>query len=93
MAMQSPEKLSITLPAEMVRIIHAKVEAGDYADDSEVVREAMGGWIERERHFATLEAAIDRGIAESEAGLGMTSAEVRNALLEGLMATNKQPGS
>ena len=66
--MQTAEKLSITLPAEMVRVIRAKVEAGAYASNSEVIREAMRGWLERERHFTTLEAAIDRGIASIEAG-------------------------
>jgi antitoxin ParD1/3/4 len=84
------ETLSITLPVEMVKIIRARVEAGGYADSSELIREAMGGWIERERHFATLEAAIDRGIAEADAGLGLTSDEVRRALLEGIGTTDNQ---
>ena len=82
--MQAAEKLSITLPAEMVRVIRAKVEAGAYASNSEVIREAMRGWLERERHFTTLEAAIDRGIASIEAGRGMTTEDVRRSLLEGL---------
>ncbi len=89
--MQTPEKLSITLPAEMVRIIHAKVEAGGYANDSEIIREAMRGWIERERHFATLEAAIDRGIAGMEAGDGKMTDEVRRVLLDGMEATDRKP--
>jgi len=78
--MQSAEKLSITLPAEMVRIIRAKVASGGYGSNSEVIREAMRGWLERERHFASLEAAIDRGVAEIEAGRGLTTSEVRRAL-------------
>ena len=82
--MQAAEKLSITLPAEMVRVIRAKVEGGAYASNSEVIREAMRGWLERERHFTTLEAAIDRGIASIEAGRGMTTEDVRRSLLEGL---------
>jgi len=82
--MQTAEKLSITLPADMVRVIRAKVEGGAYASNSEVIREAMRRWMERERHFATLEAAIDRGIASIEAGKGMTTEEVRRSLLEGL---------
>ena len=82
--MQSAEKLSITLPAEMVRLIRAQVEGGTYASNSEVIREAMRGWIERERHFATLESAIDRGIAGIEAGKGKTTDEVRRTLLAGV---------
>lgn len=84
--MQAAEKLSITLPAEMVRVIRARVETGAYASNSEVIREAMRGWLERERHLATLEAAIDRGIADIEAGRGMTTEELRHSLLEGLKA-------
>jgi antitoxin ParD1/3/4 len=78
------ETLSITLPADMVEIIRAKVDAGGYASSSEVVREAIGRWIERERHLATLEAAIDRGIAGIDRGGGMSSAEVRAMLLSGM---------
>jgi antitoxin ParD1/3/4 len=45
--MQTAEKLSITLPAEMVRVIRAKVEGGNYASNSDVIQEAMRGWIDR----------------------------------------------
>lgn len=82
--MQTAEKLSITLPADMVRTIRAKVQGGTYASNSEVIREAMRGWMERERHFATLEAAIDRGIADIDAGRFKTSDEVRASLMERL---------
>jgi antitoxin ParD1/3/4 len=84
------ETFSITLPVEMMTIIRAKVATGGYASSSEVVREAMRGWIERERHFATLEAAIDRGISEADAGLGMTTAQARGALLDGMRTADHQ---
>lgn len=89
--MQSAEKLSITLPAEMVRLIRSKVESGRYSSNSEVIREAMRGWLERERHFATLEAAIDRGAASIDAGKGLTTEQVRRSLLEGLQGENDEP--
>lgn len=79
--MQTAEKLSITLPADMVRIIRAKVEGGTYASNSEVIREALRPWIERERHVATLEAIIDEGIASIGAQGGRTTDEVRAHLL------------
>ena len=82
--MQTAEKLSITLPAEMVRIIRSKVQTGAYASNSEVIREAMRGWLEKDRHFAALETAIDRGIADIESGQGKSTEEVRAALLSGL---------
>ena len=89
--MQSAEKLSITLPADMVRTIRAKVQGGTYASNSEVIREAMRAWMERERHMASLEAAIDRGIAGIEAGQGKTTDEVRRSLLGGLVTKDNQP--
>lgn len=79
--MQTAEKLSITLPAEMVRVIRAKVESGGYSSNSEVIREAMRGWLERERHFATLNAAVERGIADADAGLAVDSDQIRKSLL------------
>jgi antitoxin ParD1/3/4 len=66
--MQTAEKLSITLPAEMVRIIREKVGAGIYSSNSEVIREALRGWMEREQRLATLDAAIARGVADADAG-------------------------
>ena len=79
--MQTAEKLSITLPAEMVRVIRAKVESGGYSSNSEVNREAMRGWLDRERHFATLSAALERGIADADAGLVVDSDQARKSLL------------
>jgi antitoxin ParD1/3/4 len=66
--MPTAEKLSITLPAEMVRAIREKVSSGAYSSNSEVIREALRGWMERERRLATLDKAIARGIADAEAG-------------------------
>lgn len=82
--MASAEKLSITLPAEMVRIIRAKVASGGYGSNSEVIRDAMRGWIDRERNFSTLQAAIERGIEDADAGRVADSDHVRKALLDRL---------
>jgi antitoxin ParD1/3/4 len=89
--MQAAEKLSITLPAEMVRVIRAKVEGGSYGSNSEVIREALRGWLERERHFATLDAAVDRGIADADAGRVKDSDAVRKSLLERMGVGDDKP--
>jgi len=70
--MQTAEKLSITLPAEMVRVIREKVGTGTYSSNSEVIREALRGWMEREQRLATLDAAIARGVADADADTGRT---------------------
>lgn len=78
--MQTAEKLSITLPAEMVRIIREKVDAGTYSSNSEVIREALRGWMEREQRLATLDTAIARGVADSDGGRTQEIETVREEL-------------
>lgn len=74
------EKLSITLPAEMVRVIREKVGCGAYASNSEVIREALRGWMEREGRLAALDAAITRGLADAQAGQVQELETVRQEL-------------
>jgi antitoxin ParD1/3/4 len=66
--MQSAEKLSITLPAEMATFIRQKVDSGLYSSNSEIIREALRSMMERERHLERLDTAIARGVADAEAG-------------------------
>jgi len=42
--MPNVEKISIALPPEMVSIVRAAVESGEYSSTSEVIREALRGW-------------------------------------------------
>ncbi|MEQ1639127.1 MAG: type II toxin-antitoxin system ParD family antitoxin [Methylococcales bacterium] len=77
---QIAEKLSITLPTEMVRIIREKVGNGTYASNSEVIREAMRGWMEKENRLIALDAAIARGLADAEVGRVQDTETVRQEL-------------
>jgi antitoxin ParD1/3/4 len=63
--MQPAEKLSITLPADMARMVREKVEGGSYASNSEVIREALRIWQERETEKARRLDQIRSQIAES----------------------------
>lgn len=62
------EKLSITLPAEMVDAINLQVEAGHYASPSEMLERAMHALArEREEHaerIAEIRAGIARSLAD-----------------------------
>ncbi len=74
------EKLSITLPAEMVKIIREKVGAGLYSSNSAVICDAMRGWLNREKKLAELDAALMKGLADIEAGRTHTLEEVREEM-------------
>ena len=50
--MRSTRQLSITLPYEMADAVKARVETGDYASESEVIREGL-------RALASREAALE----------------------------------
>jgi antitoxin ParD1/3/4 len=54
--MASIEKISVALPADMLALVRAAVESGDYATTSEVIREALREWKGRRE---TREAAFE----------------------------------
>ena len=66
--MQTAEKLSITLPAEMAGMIRAKVRSGAYGSNSEVIREALRDWSERERRLSSLDDALAHGLSDAKTG-------------------------
>ena len=59
------EKLSITLPAEMVAAIKQNVDSGRFASTSEVLREAMRLWLRDEEEHSERLAAIRARISRS----------------------------
>ncbi len=91
MESQPFEKFSVTLPGEMARVIHERVNSGDYGSVSEVIRDAMRAWLHRERRLAVLDAALARGIAELDAGQGQDAEQVRKELREQLSAKVSDP--
>ncbi len=78
--MSNAEKLSITLPSEMVRVIRGRVSAGAYGSNSEVIRQALREWMDREQRLGRLDDAIARGLADAEAGRVEDIDSVRAAL-------------
>ncbi|MBV8912816.1 MAG: type II toxin-antitoxin system ParD family antitoxin [Acetobacteraceae bacterium] len=59
---------SYTLGKHYEAFVKAQLATGRYNNASEVVRDALRLMEERERKLAALDAAIERGIADSEAG-------------------------
>ncbi|KPA91777.1 putative transcriptional regulators containing the CopG/Arc/MetJ DNA-binding domain [Pseudomonas asplenii] len=47
--MRSTQQMSITLPLEMAAAVKAKVEAGEYATESEVIRDGLRALLARDR--------------------------------------------
>lgn len=47
--MRSTQQLSITLPNEMAEMIRARVASGEYASDSEVIRDGLRALLARDR--------------------------------------------
>lgn len=80
--MQPAEKLSITLPFEMADFVRRKVESGLYGSNSEIIREALRGMMERDRRLAKIDTAIARGLAEAEAARVQELDEVKAELRE-----------
>ena len=62
--MSIAEKISITLTPEMNRAIKLRVDAGDFASSSELIREALRVWQRREEEHQEKLAAI-RGKLQS----------------------------
>jgi len=89
--MKPAGQMSITLTPALEKLVRAEVEGGAYASSSEVIREAL-----RERYKRVkrqeLDDAIDRGIADIEAGRSMpldqAFAQVRSKL--GLRRKNRR---
>ena len=71
------EKISITLPPEMLSSIKDKVQAGLYGSTSEVIREAMRLWQsqqeEQEARIALIRSRIERS-ADNEETMPMEDA-------------------
>jgi antitoxin ParD1/3/4 len=75
--MAAIERLTITVPAAMAATVKAAVEGGGYASTSEVIREALRGWMRDQdaerRALDELRAAIKVGL---ESGPGIPAEEV-----------------
>ena len=69
MQTEKAERITITLPPDMLAAIKAKVQSGAYGSTSEVVRESMRFWEkQQEEHEARLALIRKRLAASAQSG-------------------------
>ncbi len=70
--MSDVERITVTLTSEMSRTVRDAVEEGEYASNSEIVREALRDWKHkktlRERQLQDLRGDVREGLADVKAG-------------------------
>jgi antitoxin ParD1/3/4 len=83
--MQNAEKISITMTPEMMRVIRASVESGEYASTSEALRDAVRIWQrEREEHAERVDAIrsrIRRSVEDPRPSVGLNEIQGRISAL------------
>ena len=77
-SMQNVERLSITLPKDMVKMVRGAVSGGGYASSSEVIREAVRMWQDvnaaRLQRLAEMRMAIAE--ADADTRLSISDADI-----------------
>lgn len=87
--MRTTQSLSITLPVDMAQMVKAKVSSGEYATESEVIRDGLGALAARDAAVETwlrdeVSLTFDRVMA-NPAG-NTLSADKAHARLQARMA-------
>jgi putative addiction module CopG family antidote len=81
--MRTTQQFSITLPHEMAEMVRAKVESGEYATESEVIRDGLRAL---DRHDRALEAWLQKDVAaaydaiKADPSRARSAAQVRSSL-------------
>lgn len=90
--MRSTQQMSITLPIEMATLVKAKVAAGEYASESEVIRDGLRALIARDRAMedwlrdqvipasAALDADPERALSVEQVRAHMAAKRQRKSL-------------
>ena len=83
--MRTTQQFSITLPNEMADSVKAKVAAGEYATESEVIREGLRALLERDRaveQWLRMEVAQAYDAIKANPASALSIDQVRHALIE-----------
>jgi antitoxin ParD1/3/4 len=82
--MRTTQQFSVTLPNEMAAQVRAKVASGEYASESEVIRDGLRALQERERAVETWlknEVVSTYDAMRADPTRGQSVSEVRAALM------------
>jgi antitoxin ParD1/3/4 len=83
--MRSTQQFSVTLPNEMAAEVRAKVASGEYASESEVIREGLRALQERNRaveHWLRNEVVPAFQALKADPSRGTSIDQTRTALVE-----------
>lgn len=83
--MRSTQQFSITLPNEMADAVKAKVAAGEYATESEVIRDGLRTLLARDQAVETwlrTEVAAAYDAMRADPSRGLTVDQVRASLAD-----------
>ncbi len=81
--MRTTQQFSITLPNEMADAVKAKVAGGEYATESEVIREGLRALLARDRaieHWLRTEVAVAYDELQVDPAKALTIDQVRESL-------------
>jgi len=81
--MRSTQQFSITLPNDMARLVKSKVQAGEYATESEVIREGLRALVARDRAIENWlhdEVGKTCDALQVDPSRSITAAQVRESL-------------
>ena len=81
--MRTTQQLSITLPNEMAEAIKTKVRSGEYATESEVIREGLRALLNRDRAIESWlqnEVGVAYDALKSDPSRAVTADQVRQRL-------------
>lgn len=91
--MQNAEKVSVTMTADMMRVIRESVESGEFATTSEAMRDAVRVWQRQRLEFAErMEAIRDRVRRSLEDPRPSLAAEDAEEAMTRFMETERKAG-
>ncbi len=68
MRMGKLERITVTLPEKMAAGLRDRVAAGEYATTSEIIRDALRGWCDKQDRRMAAAESLRAMIAEGERG-------------------------